>query len=85
MWITDERFIRQNRFTAIAGIWAIFLGTSALAIFGVGIGYAVIIGHATGIIASVLVFQRYDVLCTHLHFLMSGIAAHRENQGYSCS
>jgi hypothetical protein len=60
MWIPDDRFTRQNRFAAIAGTLAMFLVTSALAIFGMGIGYAVIIGLKTGITASVLTFQRYN-------------------------
>lgn len=60
MWIPDDRFTRQNRFTAIAGTLAMFLVASALAIFGMGVGYAVIIGIASGITTSVLAFQRYD-------------------------
>jgi len=60
MWIPDDRFTGQNRFAAIAGTLPMFLVTSALAMFGMGIVYAVIIGIASGIIASVLAFQRYD-------------------------
>jgi len=60
MWLPYARFTRQNRFDAIAGTSAIFLVTSALAISGMGIVYAVIIWIASGIIASVLAFQRYD-------------------------
>ena len=48
MRIPDDRFTRQNRFAAIAGTLAIFLVTSAPAIFGIGIGYAVIIRLVTG-------------------------------------
>jgi len=55
MWIPDDRFTRQNRFAAIAGTLAMFLVTSALAIFGMGIGYAVIIGLATGIIEEMII------------------------------
>jgi hypothetical protein len=36
MRIPDDRFTRQNRFAAISGTLAMFLVTSALAIFGMG-------------------------------------------------
>jgi hypothetical protein len=39
-----EIWIMDDRLSATAGIWAIFLGTSALAIFGMGLGDAVIAG-----------------------------------------
>jgi hypothetical protein len=43
------------------GILTGFLIASALAIFGLGIGYAIIIGIVSSLILFLLVFRKYDI------------------------
>jgi hypothetical protein len=59
-WVPNDKFTRQHRFSVMALMLTIFLVTSFFAIFGMEISYAIIFGIISGLIVSIIAFQRYN-------------------------